>query len=548
MELLASPDLIGRVSADLASLGVVGEGTNLVVAYLATVSRKAERPFGVVVQSSSAAGKSTVADAVASFVPEEDLVSLSALTGQALYYLGPNDLARKVLFVSEEQGASRAGYALKLLISEGRLAIASAGKDPETGRLRTRSYGVEGPVALLMTTTAAEIDPELANRLVVLGVDEDRAQTAAVLAAQRRAATLEGLVARLRRDETVRLHRNAQRLLEPLPVVIPGAEGLSFPDFATRHRRDHQKLLSVIASITLLHQHQRLQATTEVGGAVVRYVEASHDDIVLGTALCQEVLIRGADELSPQERRLLSAMGRQTAEPNGAAAPGTSFTRRGLRELTGWSEYQVRVGLARLVALEYVAEQRDRPGRRHRYTLVDEWPPGPRDGSRAISAPCSRAVEPASPGAASDPATVKPISNGQGLARRQRRRRQSLRTSRRCGERRGCPGGEPGQTDWPSSITGGGRCAVQPPGTIKPMTELRITVPVEIAERLASEAAERGTSAEDVAAEVLRLHAPPGSGGHRYGFIGIAKAKPGAPSAAEAEQLLENYQDEEFAR
>ena len=145
MELLESPDLLSRVGADLASLGVVGEQTNLVVAYLATVSRKAERPFGVVVQSSSAAGKSTLADAVAAFVPEEDLVSLSALTAQSLYYLGAGDLARKVLFVSEEHGASRAAYALKLLISEGRLAIASAGKDPDTGRLRTRSYGVEGP-------------------------------------------------------------------------------------------------------------------------------------------------------------------------------------------------------------------------------------------------------------------------------------------------------------------------------------------------------------------------------------------------------------------
>jgi hypothetical protein len=39
------------------------------------------------------------------------------------------------------------------------------------------------------------------------------------------------------------------------------------------------------------------------------------------------------------------------------------------------------------------------------------------------------------------------------------------------------------------------------------MTELRVTVPEEIAERLASEAAERGTSAEDVAAEVLEQHA-----------------------------------------
>jgi hypothetical protein len=80
------------------------------------------------------------------------------------------------------------------------------------------------------------------------------------------------------------------------------------------------------------------------------------------------------------------------------------------------------------------------------------------------------------------------------------------------------------------------------------MTELRVTVPNEIAERLASEGAERGTSAEDVAADVLRLHAPSRPGSHRYGFIGIAKAKPGAPSAAEAERLLEDHQDEEFGR
>lgn len=43
------------------------------------------------------------------------------------------------------------------------------------------------------------------------------------------------------------------------------------------------------------------------------------------------------------------------------------------------------------------------------------------------------------------------------------------------------------------------------------MTELRVTVPDEIANRLASEAAERGTSAEEVAAEVLVSHVPTGS-------------------------------------
>jgi hypothetical protein len=80
------------------------------------------------------------------------------------------------------------------------------------------------------------------------------------------------------------------------------------------------------------------------------------------------------------------------------------------------------------------------------------------------------------------------------------------------------------------------------------MTELRVTVPDEIAERLATEAAERGTSVEEVAAEVLQQHAPSHPRGHRFSFIGIARAKPGTPSAAEAERLLEDHRDEEFAR
>ncbi len=70
------------------------------------------------------------------------------------------------------------------------------------------------------------------------------------------------------------------------------------------------------------------------------------------------------------------------------------------------------------------------------------------------------------------------------------------------------------------------------------MPELRVTVPDETAERLASEAADRGTSAEDVAAEVLRLHAPLRRGHSRFGFIGIGQARPGF-SARRAEERLE---------
>ena len=146
--------------------------TSALTAWLTLTSRRRTAPRGVV-QSSSSAGKSTLADAALALMPDEAKVAYSAMTGQALYYLGETDLAHKVLSVAEEEGASRASYALKLLVSEGRLSIAAAGKDPTTGRLVTHTYEVTGPVALLMTTTAAELDEELANRLLVLAVDRD---------------------------------------------------------------------------------------------------------------------------------------------------------------------------------------------------------------------------------------------------------------------------------------------------------------------------------------------------------------------------------------
>jgi DNA primase len=415
LALLGDPDLADRVVGDLGALGVVGEETNLLVAYLATISRMAERPFGIVVQSSTAAGKSTLADAVCQLVPEEDLASYSAVTGQALYYVGAADLAHKVLAVAEEQGAARASYALKLLVTEGRLSIASTGKDTTTGKLRTRSYDVAGPVALVLTTTATDIDPELANRLVVLGVDEDQRQTRAIHLAQRKAATLDGLLARMQRDRIVAVHRNAQRLLEPLPVVIPETETIKFPDTATRHRRDHQKLLSLICASALLHQRQRSVGTVEIEGQTVRYVEAAHDDVALGTALAEKVLAHGGDDLAPQTRRLLDAASAQVlarSEADGVDPATVSFTRRELRELLGWSEHQVRVGLARLVALEYLVAVSGGVGRQHRYLLAD--PPPPRDTPRPVRDGGPRGRQASHAGKTPDPAPTTAAFGAEG--------------------------------------------------------------------------------------------------------------------------------------
>lgn len=373
LELLRDPKLLDRILADFERCGVVGEQTNKLVGYLAAVSRKLDEPLAVVLQSSSAAGKSSLMEAVLSLMPEEERVQYSAMTGQSLFYMGETDLSHKILAIAEEQGAQSASYALKLLQSEGELTIASTGKDPQTGRLVTQEYRVQGPVMIFLTTTAIEVDEELLNRCIVLTVDEGREQTRAIHERQRLLQTIEGLLAKQERGRLLALHQNAQRLLRPLFVANPFAKELCFSDHATRTRRDHMKYLTLIRSITLLHQYQRPVREVEHRGGKLRYIEVSREDIAIADRLCAQVLSRSLDELAPQTRRLLGlvdALVTKVGKERGTDRADVRFSRRDVREHTGWGHTQLKVHLCRLEELEYLHVHAGGARKRLVYELV----------------------------------------------------------------------------------------------------------------------------------------------------------------------------------
>jgi DNA primase len=373
LALLQDRELIERIATDFKRCGIVGERTNALVSYLCGISRKLERPLALLIQSTSAAGKSSLLDAVLRFVPEEDRVVYSAMTGQSLYYMGAMNLKHKLLAIAEEEGAHRASYALKLLQSEGELTIASTSKDPASGKLVTETYHVEGPVMIALTTTAAEIDEELLNRCLVLSVDEGREQTQAIHAAQRERRTLAGLKGRLLREQLMKLHQNMQRLIEPLAVVNPYAHRLTFLDDRTRTRRDHEKYLTLIDAIALLHQHQRVLRTAQYGDQQVRYVEVTLDDIALANRLAHQVLGHTLDELPPQTRRLLGlicGMVEQHCRAQCVPRAAHRFSRREVRAHTRWGDTQLKIHLARLTELEYLLVHRGGRGQSFEYELL----------------------------------------------------------------------------------------------------------------------------------------------------------------------------------
>jgi hypothetical protein len=379
---LKDPKLLERISADFETCGLVGEEINRQVGYLAAISRKLERPLAVMVQSSSAAGKSALMEAVLAFSPEEERVQYSAMTGQSLFYMGETDLKHKILAIAEEEGAERASYALKLLQSEGKLSIASTGKEPSSGRLVTHEYFVEGPAAILLTTTAIDLDEELQNRCIVLAVDESREQTRAIHRMQRTAHTLEGLELRMARADLLRLHQNAQRLLRPVSVHNPYAQHLTFLDDTTRTRRDHEKYLTLIDAIALLHQHQRKIRQGKVRGRQLEYVEATIEDIAAANRLANDALGRMLDELSPQTRLFLELIHKVVSaicKERKLEQCDYRFSRADVRHASGWSYPQVRRHLDRLVEMEYVLIHRGRRGQSFVYELL--WNGEGQDGN-----------------------------------------------------------------------------------------------------------------------------------------------------------------------
>ena len=359
-KLLEDPKLLDRILADYDSCGLVGEETNKLLCYLACVSRRLSQPLAILIQSSSAAGKTTLMDAALAFMPPEDQIKYSAMTGQSLYYMGQTSLKHKILAIAEEEGVAQASYALKLLQSEGKITLASTEKDSDTGRCQTQTYEVEGPVMMFLTTTAENPDPELQNRCITLRVNETPEQTAAIHQRQRDAYTLNGSTD----CEAIRtLHQNAQRLLKPLRVIIPWSDKLTFRSDQTRMRRDHVKYLSLIASLTLLHQHQREHQDS--------CVVATQDDIEVAGQLASEALGKSLDALMPQTRQLLMLLDDHVEQAKKKLPrEAIRFTQRELRETFGWGDFQLRRHLKRLVELEYVLRHHGGKRNQREYQLL----------------------------------------------------------------------------------------------------------------------------------------------------------------------------------
>jgi len=353
-------DYIGRLYEDFKTLGIVGETLLALATFIVCVSRLLAKPLGAIVKAASSSGKSYVTGLVVSLIPEEQVITATDITPQALYYLPQGSLQHMLVSVAERKHSdsshdgtqANAGLALREMMSSGQLTklITLTGDDGP----RTVTIKQSGPIAYLETTTQEVLLEEDENRMLQLATDESPEQTKQIMA--RAAAEATGNVGDAAARQAVQLrHQTAQRLLKPYEVVVPFAEMLSIPAHKVTARRAFNQLLGCIKAVALLRQFQN-----KIKNGVII---ASSKDYEIAYEIMFPSLQRAFAPVNERALALLQLIRHES--------PRGSFCVADCVKLAGISATEVRNRLAVLVEAGFVSQpESSRQGRRSVY-LVD---------------------------------------------------------------------------------------------------------------------------------------------------------------------------------
>lgn len=341
LKCLRKPDtptgsILDRVVSDLNILGYVGENNNKKIAYLIAISRMLKRPLSAIIVSSSGSGKTGLMNSVAELVPNKDKLVLSRVTSQSFYYMNDNALHEKLIIVDERNGSSMADYSIRTMQTSNVLTMAGPKKKGEDSNIRTISV----KCAYMESTTSNNINPENASRCYVLHLDETPESTEAILNAQR-ASRIDANA--IDRKSIIEYHHEFQMGLKSLPVILPFANLITFPNHKVSYRREQEKFLGLIEASALLHQADRK--------IVDKRIIASVEDYKIAYELYITVFKNMEREVSSNSVKLLTAIETDT------------FTLRDAITATGWNYSMVYRTVRELLQYEYIKSNVDKKGR-----------------------------------------------------------------------------------------------------------------------------------------------------------------------------------------
>ncbi len=296
-DFLKDENLHERTAELLGKSGIVGEEINRLIMWYVYTSRKLNRPLHIISFGSSGTGKSHLQEKVGELIPEEDKIEITALSQNAFYYFGTDELGHKLIMIEDFDGALTALYPIRELQSKQRISKTISIKDNK-GNTKTIHLKVQGPVTIAGCTTQEQMYEDNANRSFLIYLDESKEQDKKVMQYQRLLAA--GKINMEDEQQTKIDLQNVQRVLKPVRVINPFAEYLEIPDEVFKPRRTNAHYLGFIEAVTFYHQYQRTEEVNTDTGEV--FIQSTIEDIETANTLLKEILLRKSDELNKATR------------------------------------------------------------------------------------------------------------------------------------------------------------------------------------------------------------------------------------------------------
>jgi hypothetical protein len=348
---------------DLERLGYVGDETGKKVLYLAGTSRKFSHPVSVLSIANSSAGKSFAQETVLSLMPCDEVLSFTRITPMSLSHFGKTELQNRILHVDELTGVEQdeAIYQLRSLISRGMVSAGYTSIDRQTGRMETVQKEVLGPVSVMTSTTHEElIDEETRSRFLILTTPEDEEQTRRVMVSMVNSQTREGFLREREREQIIRKYQVIQKVLRPLEVWVPSewAEHLTFSAQRIAYKRRFRGFLSLLFSVALHRQHmKKIHTEADRAGKPFDFIYVDKADIEEANGLMSALYGEASPDLSPVNRKMMvdiTAFCKNKAKETQLKHSEIPFSRRDLREASGWENTPCRRAFEALEQMEYI--------------------------------------------------------------------------------------------------------------------------------------------------------------------------------------------------
>ncbi len=351
--LLKQPDLLVKINSLIGDGGIVGEETNRLFLFIIASSYKMPEPLNALIQGSSGSGKTHLMSMILSFIPQEDVITMTRVSEKSFYNFDENYLDKKILGLEDLDGlGEEAEFALRELMTKGMLTSSISFKDTD-GSIRSKVKTVRASLSSISCTTKGEIYEDNMNRNFLIAMDESKEQSEKIVEHQNRKSA--GKLNKAKQEQAQKFIQNCIRVLESVDVINPYAEKVLLPKEVHKVRRLNQMYQSFVKQIAILYQYQR---TRDEYGRVV----AEKQDLILACDLMFESILLKIDELDGSLRhfyeQLKDYIAEQTkpkTEPSEPIEqPAYSFTQLEIRQRLNYSKSQLQRYINDLLDLEYI--------------------------------------------------------------------------------------------------------------------------------------------------------------------------------------------------